>query len=158
PSRPTIRKSHYVAKTAQILRVDEERRHPIDGDVRARILAFLARRPFAFDAVLLSDYGKGMLGRAVVEAAIAAGKSKGALTVVDPKGKDYSLYRGVDLLTPNREEAELATGLRIQTLADLPKAGQRLREITGVEFATITLGRDGIFFETGNHEPQVIPT
>ena len=158
PSRPTIRKTRYVSKTAQILRVDEEKRHGIDGGVRQQILDFLAVRPFPYDAVLLSDYGKGMLGRPVVEAAIAAAKSKGAVVVVDPKGKDYSLYRGVDLLTPNREEAELATGMKIGTLADLPKVAQKLREVTGIQTATVTLGKDGIFYEDEQHRPNVIPT
>lgn len=158
PTRPTIRKTRYVSKTAQILRVDEEKRHAIDGPVKQQILDFLAARPFPFDAVLLSDYGKGMLGRAVVEAAVAAAKSRGAVTIVDPKGKDYSIYRGVDLLTPNREEAELATGMRITTLADLPKVAAKLREITGIQTATVTLGKDGIFYESERHEPHVIPT
>ena len=157
-SRPTIRKTRYVSKTAQILRVDEERRHPIGSAVLRQMLDFLGVRPLAYDAILISDYGKGVVAREVVEAAVAAAKGRGAITVVDPKGKDYSMYRGVDLLTPNREEAELATGLKIATLDDLPKVASRLREITGVKTATVTLGKDGIFYETEKHEPHVIPT
>ena len=158
PSRPTIRKTRYVSRTSQILRVDEEQRNPVEGGVLARILACLEQRPFPYDAVLLSDYGKGMLSRPVVAAAIAAAKHQKVVSVVDPKGKDYTLYAGVDLLTPNREEAEMATGLKVGTLADLPRVAARLREITGVRTATITLGKDGIFFEDEQGGAQILPT
>jgi len=157
-SRPTTRKTRYVSKTAQVLRVDEERRHAVSGTVLARLLETLEQRPFPYRGVLLSDYGKGVLTPAVIRAAVAAGRAAGVPVVVDPKGRDYSIYRGVDLLTPNREEAETATGITIGGLDDLRKVAQRLREITGVRTVTVTLGKDGVFFETEGGEAQVIPT
>ncbi|MCB9876059.1 MAG: D-glycero-beta-D-manno-heptose 1-phosphate adenylyltransferase [Planctomycetes bacterium] len=157
-TRPTTRKTRYVAKTLQVLRVDQESRAPVGGDAEARMLAILEQRPFPWKSVLLSDYGKGVLTRRVIQAAIAAAKSQGGVTVVDPKGKDYSIYKGVDLLTPNRAEAEAATGVSIVTSEDLHKAAQRLREITGIQTAVITLGKDGIFFETGDGSHKIIPT
>lgn len=157
-SRPTTRKTRYVSKTSQILRVDAERRHPVSGAAEAAILAHLAQRPFPFAAVLLSDYGKGVLTRAVIRAAIDAAASCGAPVVVDPKGTDYSIYRGVDLLTPNLQEAEAATGLVRQNSDDLHKIAARLREVTGVRTVTITLGKDGIFYETEDGEHRIIPT
>ena len=158
PTRPTTRKTRYVAKTLQVLRVDQESRAPVDGDAEARMLALLNQRPFPWKSVLLSDYGKGALTRTVIRAAVEAAKSVDGVTVVDPKGTDYSIYRGVDLLTPNRAEAEAATGVRIETAADMHVAAQRLREITGIETAVITLGKDGIFFETGDGSHKIIPT
>ncbi|MCC6781935.1 MAG: D-glycero-beta-D-manno-heptose 1-phosphate adenylyltransferase [Planctomycetes bacterium] len=158
PSRPTTRKTRYVSRTQQVLRVDEERRHPLAGDSRARVLAKLAERPFPYRAILLSDYGKGVLDRGVVEAAVAAARSVGGIVVVDPKGTDYEKYRGVDLLTPNREEAEMATGIRIRTAADLHRVAARLRELTGVRTVTVTLGKDGIFFETSDGVAKTLPT
>jgi D-beta-D-heptose 7-phosphate kinase/D-beta-D-heptose 1-phosphate adenosyltransferase len=94
----------------------------------------------------------------VIAAAVAAAKSVGGPVVVDPKGKDYAVYRGVDLLTPNREEAEAATGVSIKGTADLHRAAQRLREITGIRTATITLGKDGIFFEKEDGSHRILPT
>ena len=157
-SRPTTRKTRYVAKTAQVLRVDEESRRPAAGDAERAMLAVLERRPFPWQGVLLSDYGKGVLTPRVIAAAIAAARSVPGPVVVDPKGKDYSLYRGVDLLTPNREEAEAATGVAIKGVEDLHRAAARLREITGVRTATITLGKDGIFFETEDGSHRILPT
>jgi D-beta-D-heptose 7-phosphate kinase/D-beta-D-heptose 1-phosphate adenosyltransferase len=157
-SRPTTLKTRYVSRTQQVLRVDEESRHSLSGAPRDRLLEILAERPFPYRGVLLSDYGKGVLDRAVIEAAIAAAHSTGGIVVVDPKGSDYEKYRGVDLLTPNREEAEGATGIKIRSDADLHAVAGRLKAITGVRTATITLGKDGIFFETESGEARTIPT
>lgn len=158
PTRPTTRKTRYVAKTLQVLRVDHESRAPVGGDAEARVLELLRQRPFPWQSVILSDYGKGALTRGVVQAAVEAARSVGGVTVVDPKGKDYSIYEGVDLLTPNRAEAEAATGVQIATTEDMHRAAQKLREITGIQTAVITLGKDGIFFETGDGSHKIIPT
>jgi D-beta-D-heptose 7-phosphate kinase/D-beta-D-heptose 1-phosphate adenosyltransferase len=157
-TRPTTRKTRYVSKTAQVLRVDNESRAPVGGTAEQAVMAVLAQRPFPYECVLLSDYGKGMLTPKVIAAAIAAAKSAQCLVVVDPKGRDYTIYRGVDLLTPNREEAEAATGVTIRSTADLHRAAARLREITGIRAVTITLGKDGIFFETDTGNRRIIPT
>lgn len=157
-SRPTTRKTRYVAKTLQVLRVDQESRAPVCGVAEQRMLELLNQRPFPWQSVLLSDYGKGVLTRPVIQAAVAAAQSVGGVTVVDPKGNDYSIYEGVDLLTPNRSEAESATGISIESTEDMHRVAQRLREITGVQTAVITLGKDGIFFETGDGSHRIIPT
>ncbi|MBM3974571.1 MAG: D-glycero-beta-D-manno-heptose 1-phosphate adenylyltransferase [Planctomycetes bacterium] len=157
-TRPTTRKTRYVAKTLQVLRVDEESRAPVAGDAERAMLAVLEQRPFPWRSVLLSDYGKGALTARVIQASIAAARSQGGVVVVDPKGKDYSIYRGVDLLTPNREEAEAATGVAIRTSDDMQKAARRLREITGTRNAVITLGKDGIYFETDDGAHRILPT
>ena len=157
-TRPTTRKTRYVAKTLQVLRVDEEDRTPVSGDAEQRMLALLQQRPFPWKSVLLSDYGKGTLTPRVIAAAVEAAKSAGGVTVVDPKGTDYARYRGVDLLTPNREEAEAATGVEINGTESLHRAAQKLREITGVQAAVITLGKDGVFFEREDGTHRIIPT
>ena len=156
--RPTTRKTRYVNRTAQVLRVDEEARMPASGHAEQRILELLGERPFPYEAVLISDYGKGVVTRSVVEAAAEAAHSTGGIVVVDPKAADYSLYRGVDLLTPNREEAMAATGIKIGVAGDLHKVAARLKEITGIQSATVTLGKDGIFYETDDGEWRTIPT
>ncbi|GAB4141915.1 MAG: D-glycero-beta-D-manno-heptose-7-phosphate kinase [Planctomycetota bacterium] len=157
-TRPTTCKTRYVSKTAQVLRVDEESRRPASGAAEQALLAVLGRRPFPWRSILLSDYGKGVLTPAVIAAAVAAARSSGGVVVVDPKGRDYSIYRGVDLLTPNREEAEAATGVSIRGVEDLHRAAERLRDITGITAVTITLGKDGVFVEEVGSAPQIIPT
>ncbi|MFO1052974.1 MAG: D-glycero-beta-D-manno-heptose 1-phosphate adenylyltransferase [Planctomycetota bacterium] len=158
PTRPTTRKTRYVSRTQQVLRVDEERRHNLSGGSREAVLTCLRQRPFPYQAILLSDYGKGVLDRGVIEEAVLAARSVNGIVVVDPKGSDYSKYRGVDLLTPNREEAEAATGIRIASNHDLAQVARRLREITGVSNVTVTLGKDGIYFETSDGTSRILPT
>lgn len=157
-TRPTTRKTRYVAKTLQVLRVDQESRTPVSGEAEQKMLDLLEQRPFPWDSVLLSDYGKGVLTRRVIQAAVAAAKSVGGVTVVDPKGNDYSIYEGVDLLTPNRAEAEAATGISIESTGELYRVARSIRELTGIQSAVITLGKDGIFFETGDGSHRIIPT
>lgn len=157
-SRPTTRKTRYVSQTNQVLRVDEESRAPIVEDVERRIIECLQQRPFPFQSVLLSDYCKGLLTRPVIEAAIEAAHSVGGIVVVDPKGSDYARYRGVDLLTPNRLEAEVATGIKIRDAEDLGRVAAELRRVTGIKTPTVTLGEDGIFFENEDGEAQILPT
>ncbi len=156
--RPTTLKTRYVSQTAQVLRVDRELRHGLGGEAESRMLEILAARPVPFDAVLLSDYGKGVLTRRVIEAAVEAARDAGIPVVVDPKGTDYTRYRGVDLLTPNKNEAEAATGLTITDVASMHTVAAKLRELTGIPQATITLGKDGIFHETGDGSHRIIPT
>jgi D-beta-D-heptose 7-phosphate kinase/D-beta-D-heptose 1-phosphate adenosyltransferase len=158
PKRPTTRKTRYVAKTAQVLRVDEESRAPISGSTEEGLLAVLQRRPFPWQSILLSDYGKGVLTPRVIRAAVDAAKTVGGIVIVDPKGKDYSIYRGVDLLTPNREEAEAATAISIKGKPELHQAAKRLREVTGIKTVTITLGKDGIFYENEDGSHRILPT
>ncbi len=157
-SRPTTRKTRYVSRTAQVMRVDAEKRHPLADGAEAEALAHMAQRPFPHQAILISDYGKGMVTRRVVEAAIEAAHSVGGVVIVDPKGKDYTLYRGVDLMTPNQAEAEAATGISIHGEADLHRVAERLKSITGVKTATVTLGKEGIFYEADDGRAHIIPT
>ena len=157
-SRPTTRKTRYISRTAQVLRVDAEKRHHLQGEAEQRVLAYLGQRPFCHDAVLISDYGKGMVTAAVVAAAIEAAHSVGGPVIVDPKGTDYSIYRGVDLMTPNQAEAEKATGIEIHGKDDLHRVAERLKAITGVKTATVTLGKEGIFYEAEDGEARIIPT
>ena len=158
PTRPTTRKTRYVSRTAQVLRVDAEKRHRVSGVAEAEILAYLAQRPFPHQAILISDYGKGVVHRPIVEAAIAAAQTAGGLVVVDPKGRDYSVFAGVDLMTPNQAEAEAATGIKISHKDDLHRVAEELKRITGVATATVTLGKEGIFYEAEDGQARIIAT
>ena len=97
---------------------------------------------------MLSDYGKGLLAPQVLKVAIAAARAKGVPVLVDPKGTDYSRYAGATLVTPNRKEAELALGRKIQHLDELPAAADELIATADLDLIVITLGPDGIYFRT----------
>ena len=104
-------------------------------------------------AVVVSDYGKGLLTQEVLETTIRTARAAGVPVLVDPKGDDYRRYHGATLVTPNHKEAEEAIGHKLKSLADLPAAADELMRIAGLEAAVITLGSEGVFFKekSGGH-------
>ncbi len=146
--RPTIRKTRIVSQNQQLLRIDEERTESLSGAVEADVLAALERALGGVDIVVVSDYGKGTLTESVLNRLC---QERGELKVlVDPKGKDYGRYRGATLLTPNRMEAEGATGISCEDESSTKEAAKALCEMAGLESVVITLGADGMYCATAD--------
>ena len=113
------------------------------GKVRDRLAEATFAAAAEADAVILEDYGKGVLGPEVVAAAIEGAKKNGAPVVVDPTGRDYRRYAGVTVLTPNLKEASVAAERPITDLASLESAARVLVDQTGSALA-ITREAEGI--------------
>jgi D-beta-D-heptose 7-phosphate kinase/D-beta-D-heptose 1-phosphate adenosyltransferase len=143
PDRPTTLKTRFIAHNQQLLRVDRERRAVPAGDALNRLAAAAFDACAAADAVILEDYGKGVLGPEVIAAALEGAKKSGAPVVVDPNGRDYRRYAGATVLTPNLKEAELAAERPISDLASLEAAATVLVEHTRAALA-ITREAEGI--------------
>ncbi len=147
-SRPTIEKTRMMSGVQQMLRVDREERTAIPAEVEARILAASLQAVSRCDCVVLSDYGKGLLTDGVLTQVIAAARKRGIPVLVDPKGADFTRYRGATLVTPNRKEAELALGRSIPDLESLPAAADELNERAELDLIVVTLSADGIYFKS----------
>lgn len=164
--RRTIIKSRHMAGPQQLVRVDREDRIPIAGEAEAAAFAYVNRHVGEFDLVIVSDYGKGLLTRGLLDTVISAARAAKVRVLVDPKGSDYTRYEGASIVTPNRAEAELATGRPIRNTAagtprieDLVAAAEWLLRECDLEAAVITLGKDGVFFMAADQRaPHVIPT
>jgi D-beta-D-heptose 7-phosphate kinase/D-beta-D-heptose 1-phosphate adenosyltransferase len=143
-SRPTTVKTRFIAASQQVLRTDVETTaplaDPVRRDVEARAIAALA----AADALLLSDYAKGVLADGVAERLIAAARGANIPVIVDPKGRDFRRYAGASVITPNRSELAEATGLTVTTADDATAAARQLIRSTGIAAVVATLGRDGL--------------
>lgn len=137
--RPTTRKTRVVAHNQQVVRADWERAAPLLEADRSRIAAHVRARAAACDAVILSDYAKGLLSREVVEAAAAC-----PLVLADPKPQNVALFRGVTCVAPNAHEAAAATGITIGDAASLERAGVRLLEQLECRYVVITQGEAGM--------------
>jgi D-beta-D-heptose 7-phosphate kinase / D-beta-D-heptose 1-phosphate adenosyltransferase len=109
-SRPTTVKTRFVADRQQIMRADRELRELVSDAVAENILAAFREALHEVDAVILSDYAKGVLSDSVTRGAIAAARRAGKIVIVDPKGKSFGKYAGATVLTPNRQELELVCG------------------------------------------------
>ena len=119
--RPTTLKERYIGRAQdrhpqQMIRVDYETRDPIGAEVEASLIARLAVAVGSVDLVLISDYDKGICTPGLLKALIAECRRQGVKVLADPiRGDDYAKYQGVNTMTPNRLEAQLATGMTITT-------------------------------------------
>lgn len=152
-SRPTIRKTRLVAQSQQLLRIDEERVGRHDGQVEEELLARIEAALPEVDAVVVSDYGKGVLSPRVLERLLR--RRGGPPVLVDPKGRDYGRYRGAALVTPNRGEAETATGLQLDTPETIREAAVRLCEVADLQAVIVTLGAQGMYGRTADGATEV---
>jgi D-beta-D-heptose 7-phosphate kinase/D-beta-D-heptose 1-phosphate adenosyltransferase len=142
--RSTTRKSRVIASHQQVLRFDSETKEAIDRSTAAELLSRIESAISDFDIVLLSDYGKGVLEESFTASLIELAGSEGKMVLVDPKGRDYSKYRGATLVTPNRKEASEATGIEIVDTESLRRAGFKLKEELSLDMAMITLSEEGM--------------
>lgn len=144
PSRPTTVKTRAVARGQQILRVDREGTHPLAGGIEAAVCSLVSREARGCQGIVISDYRKGVCTPRILKMVIDIARSEGIPTVVDPKGSDFSRYRGAEILTPNLAEAESALGVSFQDEAAFAKAAVELVEAYDLETLVVTRGADGI--------------
>ncbi|MGC3967565.1 MAG: D-glycero-beta-D-manno-heptose 1-phosphate adenylyltransferase [Pirellulales bacterium] len=162
--RPTTVKERFIGRAQgrhphQILRVDSEVRDPLRDVVAHELSTRLLTAIEDCDVVLISDYDKGVCTPRLLRQVIDAARELGKPVVVDPiRGSDYSRYRGATTMTPNRLEAELATGIKIQTAEDAIRAGWKLAREHKLDFGIVTLDRDGMALVTSEGRGDIYPT
>ena len=142
--RQTTKKTRIIAEHQQVLRIDRETRKDISKKTFDRVIKHADKIIPDVNVILISDYGKGMISREVVKKLVQISKMHNKVTIADPKGLDFTKYAGVDLLTPNKKEASLASSREISDAESLAEAGQILLEKTGIEKLLITCGKDGM--------------
>ena len=162
--RPTTLKERYIGRAQdrhpqQMIRVDYEVRAPIPAPAEAEILDGLAAAIARSDVVLISDYDKGVCTPSLLHALIDACRVAGVKVIADPiRSNDYARYRGVNCMTPNRLEAQLATGETIRGPEDGLKLGRRLLESLRMDAVLVTLDRDGMALVRADGRAEVVPT
>lgn len=140
--RKSSQKSRVMVSHQQVLRLDTESVCDIccADEIVAKFKEILSR----YDIVLLSDYGKGVLSNYLTKQIITIAKNSTKMVLVDPKGKDYSKYKGATLLTPNKKEASEALGFNIDSDESLELALKTMKINYDLEYSLITLSEDGI--------------
>jgi D-beta-D-heptose 7-phosphate kinase/D-beta-D-heptose 1-phosphate adenosyltransferase len=144
--RPTTFKSRIQVGNQQIVRVDKEVDSGIPKDVETKILYRFSKNLSNIDLVIISDYAKGLLTISFLNEIIKLCKNSGIRILVDPKGSDFSKYKGVFLSTPNKLEASLATGINIDNQETLGLAMNKLTDIQKTDHQIVTMGADGIAY------------
>ncbi|MDA2938629.1 D-glycero-beta-D-manno-heptose-7-phosphate kinase [Acidobacteria bacterium AH-259-A15] len=155
--RRTTIKTRIIAQHQQVCRTDRQSNAPLSEAILERILELY--QPFFDQAkgIIVSDYAKGALSGTLIEDLIQQSRRAERFLAVDPKVGDFSIYRQACVITPNKKEAESASGVKIVDELSLIRAGQRLLEMTGAGHLLITRGEEGMtLFEDDKHSH--IPT
>jgi D-beta-D-heptose 7-phosphate kinase/D-beta-D-heptose 1-phosphate adenosyltransferase len=158
PRRPTTVKTRIIAHNQQVVRADQETRDEIDGDVRQKLTDLVMAGLARCDAVIISDYGKGVITRELLECLIPAARSQRRPVSVDPKETHFMNYRRVSLITPNQYEAGGAVGKRIQDEQGLLEVGWKIVELLDVDALLITRGELGMSLFEADGTYQHFPT
>ena len=162
--RPTTCKVRFMGRAQhrhphQMLRVDREVRTPVTSTIAEQLLAAIEPRLHEFQAVLVSDYAKGVCTAEVLRPLITAARAAGLPVIVDPAaGGDYNIYRGATGVTPNRSETQKATGVDVRSIDAAYQAGQLLVEKFDLDMAFVTLDRDGIVLARQDGSSVHLPT
>ncbi len=151
--RPTTRKTRVVAHNQQVVRADWESTAPLRDADRAALAAAVRRAVAGADAVVLSDYAKGLFHRDIVEAALGA-----PIVVADPKPANIDLFAGVTCIAPNAAEAGRASGIAIDGDAALVRAARALLDRLACRYVLITRGEHGMSLFGASGERDDIPS
>lgn len=156
PARTTPVKRRMVSEGRQILRVDEELPAGLSPKAEKELTAAALAAVEKADVLLVSDYAKGTLTPALLQAVLTAARARGIPALVDPKGRDYSRYRGATALTPNRKELETVTGETARDLAAVASLGEHLRNDLGLDALLVKLSEEGMLLLERGAEPRSI--
>ena len=143
-NRKTSKKSRLIASQQQVLRYDMESIDDINENSHKQIIQTLEKNIDKYSSIILSDYGKGVLTTNLTKEIIKIANKNNIKVLVDPKGKDYSKYKGSYTLTPNKKEAMEATNIDIKDENSLIEALKSLKTQCELEVSLITLSEQGI--------------
>jgi D-beta-D-heptose 7-phosphate kinase / D-beta-D-heptose 1-phosphate adenosyltransferase len=140
----TIKSRFFSLDGHHLLRADRETVAALSADGMADLERAVTAQIKHVDAVILSDYGKGVLLGGFAKTVIAAARKANKPVVVDPKGADYGRYAGATLITPNRSELAEATGMAVDSDAAIVAAAENLRQQIGVDAVLVTRSGEGM--------------
>jgi D-glycero-beta-D-manno-heptose-7-phosphate kinase len=157
--RPTTIKTRVIAHSQQVVRFDRETKVGIERDTHRRIFEYIRQQEDSgLDAIVLSDYSKGVVTKDLVRDIVKLARKKGIIVSVDPKVNHFGIYSGVTIITPNTKEASIGAKIEIEDDESLFKAGTLLLKRLKCNAVLVTRGEHGMsLFERGGRVTH-IPT
>jgi rfaE bifunctional protein kinase chain/domain len=149
-NRPTTVKTRVIAHNQQVVRFDREDGKYVGGRILKAVLDYIESVRSGFDAIIISDYKKGMVSGDLIDGILRKRPRKprrgrrGTFVAVDPKVGHFNLYKGVSLITPNIIEASHGAGIDICDEKTLLRAGRSLMRRLGCAALLITRGEQGM--------------
>ncbi len=156
-TRRTTVKARFIADAQQLLRADHEDIVAIPADLAAKVRALGESALADCAALILSDYGKGVLGDATLQALIEAARSAGRPVIVDPKGHDYHCYAGADIVTPNRQELHQVARMPVDSDDEIVAAARAVANRCGLKAVLVTRGAAGMCVVPAQGEATHLP-
>jgi D-beta-D-heptose 7-phosphate kinase/D-beta-D-heptose 1-phosphate adenosyltransferase len=142
--RGTIVKTRIIAHTQQVVRMDKENRSPVSEAIRAQLVNTVASKIDDLDAIIISDYAKGVVSKELVQDILEIAWGKGIPVCVDPKDGNFPFYERVDLITPNLKELSSGAGIKINDYDDMVKAALTVIDATKCKYLLVTRGESGM--------------
>ncbi len=143
-ARPTTIKTRVIAHNQQVVRFDRENKDKVDGKVLKGLLEYIRSAIPNHDAVIISDYKKGVVSYNLVREVLKHSKPENIFVSVDPKVSHFYCYKNVSLITPNVMEASVASGIEIKDEKSLVNAGKALCKKISCDAILITRGEYGM--------------
>lgn len=143
-NRPTTLKTRIIAQHQQMVRLDWESVEFLSPQSSKSLLNKINKHINAFDAVIIEDYGKGVINPDLVGELVDLCRRKKKIITVDPKEEHIDYYHNVTALTPNLKEAQNAAGTKIRSKTEIPLLGETIMEKLKPKSLLITLGEDGM--------------
>jgi D-beta-D-heptose 7-phosphate kinase/D-beta-D-heptose 1-phosphate adenosyltransferase len=153
PNRTTTQKTRIIAANQQVLRIDREIKQNISDLTLQKMTRFLKDKIPDVHVILVSDYGKGLITKDLLSRVISSAQKHKKMVFVDPKGLDFSKYSGASLLTPNKKEAALASGVDIVNESSLEIAANKILHNIHLDNLLITCGKEGMVLFEKNRSP-----
>lgn len=157
-SRPTTLKTRIVAHSQQVVRADFETIEPISSAQTQQLATNCLKALSNAAGLVISDYGKGVIQRGLLEQIVPAARAQGKFVVVDPKDTHFNSYKHVTTLTPNHHEAGFVAGRRVRDDESLRSVGFELLDRLEADTLLITLGEQGMALFEPNRRLTRIPT
>ena len=151
--RPTTLKTRIIAHHQQVVRVDWESVEMLSLVVNQKILQKIKKNIDRFDAVIIEDYGKGVINPNLCQSLVELCRNKDKIITVDPKEENLDFYEDVTALTPNLKEAQVAANMRVKNKNELPLLGEMIMQRLNPSALLVTLGEDGmmLFYKGKNY-------
>jgi D-beta-D-heptose 7-phosphate kinase/D-beta-D-heptose 1-phosphate adenosyltransferase len=156
--RMTSVKTRIIAHHQQVCRTDREDRTPLAPELQRKIVDWFRAHMEAVDAVVVSDYAKGLISTSLLKKILPMARSAQKVVCVDPKLRNLAAYRPATVITPNLAEAERAAGMSISDEKSLVRAGKKIMQQTGIDHLLVTRGEHGMALFEADSKVTQIPT
>jgi rfaE bifunctional protein kinase chain/domain len=158
PDRPTTLKTRIIAQHQQVVRADRESRAPLAAHTEAKLMEVFKTEILAAEALVVSDYGKGLLNPSLLKSVLGLARDRGIAIVLDPKSRSFVHYQPVTVITPNHYEAAEAAGVEIDGESAVVEAGRKILASIDCRAVLITRGEEGMSLFTDDGQVSHIPT